>query len=73
MPDVKLRFYCKLCNKTITLKISESFQEDLKQKANKWPYPLVYPHANHWAIIYVDTNFYERGVIETQAMMEEQK
>jgi len=73
MPEQKLRFFCKLCNKTITLRISESYQEDLKKKANKWPYPIIYPHADHWAVIYVDTNFMERGVIETRAMIEEQK
>lgn len=65
MPEKKIRFGCKICNKTITLALSDEFQENFKNTADKWPYPLVYAHAGHWAIVYVDADFRERGVVVT--------
>jgi hypothetical protein len=58
-----LRFFCQYCNKTLALNFSDEFLKEFRHKADKWPYPLIYPHDNHFAIIYVDENIVERGVI----------
>ena len=56
------RFYCSLCKRTISLKISDKFQHNFADAAEFWPYPLIYPHEDHWAIIFLDKDFKERGV-----------
>ena len=63
MPTIKLRFNCNLCKKTILLSLTEEFQAKFKATADKWPYPLVYPHNDHWAFVYLDGDFRERGVV----------
>ena len=31
--------------------------------ADKYPYPLIHHHEGHWAVIYLDEDFRERGVV----------
>jgi hypothetical protein len=71
MPNARLLFHCKYCNKTITLNFSEEAQAKFKDIADKWPYPLIYQHNDHWVVVYVDTNFQERGVIPTKFLLDE--
>ena len=63
MTGKTLRFYCEYCKKTLAIQITKDLEKELKEKANKWPYPLVYPHSDHYAIIYIDSNYQERGVV----------
>ena len=63
MPGKTIRFYCEYCKETLVIQVTESLEKKFKEKANKWPYPLVYYHSNHHAIIYIDENWQERGVV----------
>ncbi len=63
MPGKIIRFYCEYCKETLAIHVTESLEKEFKEKANKWPYPLVYPHSDHYAIIYIDGNWQERGVV----------
>ncbi len=71
MPDKTLRFHCDLCNKTIALKLSEEFQKKFKKSADYWPYPMIYEHEGHWAVVYLDQQFCERGVNPSKISYEE--
>ncbi len=66
MPPKKIRFNCKYCGRIIVVEFPEEFQESFLAQADKWPYPLLYPHNGHWSIIYLDSDFRERGVVGTQ-------
>ena len=66
MAGKTIRFYCEYCKETLSIQVTENLEKEFKEKANKWPYPLVYPHADHYAIIYVDSNWQERGVVCTK-------
>ena len=68
MPDKTIRFNCDICKATVTIVLDDDFQKDFKSKANKWPYPLIFPHKGHWAIVHLDDNLVERGVTVTKAM-----
>jgi len=61
MTGKTLRFYCEYCKETLAIQVTEDLEKEFKEKANKWPYPLVYNHSDHYAIIYVDSH--ERGVV----------
>ncbi len=65
MPDISLIFKCPQCKKILTIVFDEKFQKKFKAAADKWPYPLMYPHNKHWAMIYLDQDFRERGVTAT--------
>lgn len=71
MPEKTVRFYCHYCKKTLAVKLTESFQEEFKKTADKWPYPLIYPHNGHHAIIHLDEDFVERGITLTKIMYKE--
>ncbi len=43
--------------------LDEQFQKEFKEKAIYSPYPVVFPHDGHYAIIYLDHDFGDRGVI----------
>ena len=73
MTGKTLRFYCEYCKETLAIQITESLEKEFKEKANKWPYPLVYPHSDHYAIIYVDSNYQERGVVASKISINEKK
>ena len=62
----KVRFYCYYCQKTITINLDDVFQAKFRETADYWPYPLVVPHENHFAIIFLDEDFVERGVSVTK-------
>ncbi len=62
MTNQVVRFRCDYCKKVLAITLSDDFCKKFKQEADKWPYPLVYPHNNHWAIIFLDEEFKERGV-----------
>ncbi|WP_371802710.1 hypothetical protein [Candidatus Lokiarchaeum ossiferum] len=62
MPPTTIRFYCDICKKTVSVALPEDFCNDFKKSADKWPYPLVYPHEGHYAIVYLDEDMKERGV-----------
>ena len=70
MPEKTVRFYCNLCKKTIPLKLSEDFQKKFKKTADYWPYPLLYPHNEHWVVVFLDQQFVERGVSPTKIKYE---
>ena len=64
MPSINVRFPCKYCgDKVITITLDEVFQQNLKKKADKWPYPVLVPHSDHWAIVYIDQDMHERSVV----------
>ena len=71
MATKTLRFNCELCKKTIALKLTDEFQEHFKKEADYWPYPMVYPHEGHWALIYLDKDFVERGVNSSKIVYKE--
>lgn len=71
MASKTLRFYCDICKKTISLKLSDDFQEKFKKTADYWPYPMVYRHEDHWAVVYLDQQFVERGVNPSKISFEE--
>ncbi len=63
MTGKSIRFYCECCKETLAIQVTESLENEFKEKADKWPYPLVYYHSNHYAVIYIDSNWNERGVV----------
>jgi hypothetical protein len=67
MPTTTVRFHCKYCNKTIAFPMDDAMQADFKAKADKWPYPMLVPHSDHWAVVYLDQDFHERSVVITKA------
>ncbi|MHA1675054.1 MAG: hypothetical protein ACTSYI_15665 [Promethearchaeota archaeon] len=66
MPVKKVRFYCHYCKKTRTLRLDDDFQEKFISQADKWPYPLLVPHEGHFAVVFLDEDFVERGVTVTR-------
>ena len=62
MPTTTIRFHCDYCKKTVAITLTEEYCEEFKKQADKWPYPLVYPHEGHWAIVFLDEDMKERGV-----------
>jgi len=70
MVDKTLRFHCDLCKKTLAVKLTAEFQENFKKKADYWPYPMIYKHADHWAVVYLDQQFKERGVNPSKIIYE---
>ena len=66
MPSVSIRFYCTVCKKTINFQLTEDQQEEFSKKADKWPYPLLIPHSDHWAIVYLDKDFRDRSTVITK-------
>ena len=73
MAGKTIRFYCTYCKETLAIHVTESLEKEFKEKANKWPYPLVYPHADHYAIIYIDSNWQERGVVCSRIIYKKKK
>jgi len=73
MPGKTIRFYCEYCKETIPIQVTESLEKEFKEKANKWPYPLVYHHSDHFSIIYIDENWQERGVVCSRISIDEKK
>jgi len=73
MSEKSVRFYCDICKKTLTIKLSKEFQDKLKKNAHKWPYPLIFPHNKHWAVIFLDENMVERGVTTSKVEFKEEK
>jgi len=71
MSAIKVRFHCKICNKTIMMDFSEEFQAKFKALADRYPYPLVFPHEGHYAIIYLDSDFKERGTVVSKIALTE--
>ncbi|QEE15331.1 hypothetical protein DSAG12_01156 [Promethearchaeum syntrophicum] len=63
MTGKTIRFYCEYCKETLAIQVTESLEKEFKERADKWPYPLVYHHSDHFAIIYIDENWHERGVV----------
>lgn len=70
MATKKLRFNCYYCKKTITLDLDDAFQEKFRKNADYWPYPLIIPHEEHFAIVFLDEDFVERGVNVTRMIFE---
>ena len=66
MPVKKVRFYCYYCKKTLVLRFDDEFQQNFTKQADKWPYPLLVPHEGHYAMVYLDEDFVERGVTVTR-------
>ena len=73
MTGKTIRFYCEYCKETLAIQVTEDLKKEFKEKANKWPYPLVYPHADHYAIIYIDSNWNERGVVASKIIYKNEK
>jgi len=73
MTDKKVRFYCEYCKETLSIPITEELSNEFKEKTDKWPYPLVFPHSDHYAIIYIDENWQERGVVCSRISIKEKK
>mgnify|MGYP000397816016 CR=1 FL=1 len=70
MPNKTIRFICEICNETIALSLDEAFQQKFTATADKIPYPLVYPHKGHFAIVFLDKDFVERGVTTSKMVFE---
>ena len=70
MPNKTIRFICEICKETIALILDEAFQAKFTATADKVPYPVVYPHKGHYAIIFVDGDFVERGVTTSKLVFE---
>ena len=73
MPPKKLRFKCKICDKVVPITLTDEFKEEFTKNADRYPYPLIYPHAGHWAVIYLDEDFRERGIVVSNMMLEGEK
>ncbi len=63
-----IRFFCHICKKTLTFQMDDETRTKITKKADKWPYPVIVPHSDHWAILYVDQDFKERSVVPTAGM-----
>ena len=70
MSKKTVRYICNICKKTIALDFDDAFQKKFKATADKWPYPLVHPHEGHFAIIFIDKDFVERGVNTSKLVFE---
>ena len=70
MPNKTIRFICEICKETIALTLDEAFQKKFTDNADKVPYPLVYPHTGHYAIVFLDNDFVERGVTTSKMVFE---
>ena len=70
MPNKTIRFICNICETTIALTLDEAFQQKFTDTADKTPGPLVYPHKGHYAIVFLDKDFVERGVITSKIVFE---
>jgi hypothetical protein len=66
MPGKKVRFYCYYCKQTLSISLDEEFQNKFTKQADKWPYPLLVPHKDHFAVVFLDEDFVERGVTVTR-------
>lgn len=42
---------------------------NIKAKADRWPYPVIIPHADHWVVIYLDQDMKDRSVVPTAVML----
>jgi len=71
MPSIKIRFHCNICKKTISLEITDEFQANFKAVADRYPYPIVVHHAGHYAMVYLDESFKERGTVVSKIAIEE--
>ncbi|TFF99755.1 MAG: hypothetical protein EU541_04105 [Promethearchaeota archaeon] len=49
---------CRVCDKILSIHVKKSFIEN----ADDFPVPLVYEHAGHAILIFIDRNFDVRGV-----------
>ncbi|MBD3196734.1 MAG: hypothetical protein GF317_16880 [Candidatus Lokiarchaeota archaeon] len=50
--------YCRVCKKVLPIYVKKSFIEN----AEDFPVPLVYTHAGHAILVFIDRNFDVRGV-----------
>lgn len=66
MASKKVRFYCHYCKKTLAISLDDAFQDKFSKQADKWPYPLLIPHEDHYALVFLDEDFVERGVTVTR-------
>ena len=42
------------------------FESKFKEKAKYSPYPILFPHDDHWAVIYLDHDFEDRGIVVSE-------
>jgi hypothetical protein len=73
MANKKLRFKCDICKKVLVVNFDDDFQANFKKEANKMPYPVIYPHEDHWAVIYLDGDYRERGIICSKILLKDKK
>ena len=54
----RIHVECRVCNKVLPLFVKKSFI----QKAESYPVPIVYVHAGHAILCFIDQDFHHRGV-----------
>ncbi|MHA1819861.1 MAG: hypothetical protein ACTSU2_02565 [Promethearchaeota archaeon] len=67
----KLRFYDRISKKSIGLKLTDEFKEELIRIANgQFPYPVIIDHGDHYSILHLDQNFNNRGTVQTKIYLD---
>ena len=64
---------CKICKQNLVLEFDDDFKKKFHSKATHYPYPVVFPHDKHWAILYLDHDLNDRGVIFTDLTVKKYK
>ncbi|MFX1312835.1 MAG: hypothetical protein ACFFHD_09505 [Promethearchaeota archaeon] len=54
----RIHIECRVCNKVLPLFVKKSYIEN----AESYPVPIVYVHAGHAILCFIDKNFHHRGV-----------
>ncbi len=69
--NIRIWVECKKCEQSFQLTLDEEFQKKFKEKATYYPYPILFPHKGHWAVIYLDGDFQDRGTIISEIIYKE--
>ncbi|GAB4316088.1 MAG: hypothetical protein Kow0069_18160 [Promethearchaeota archaeon] len=69
-----LRYICRVCNATISFRITEDMERRIKEQATYYPFPVIHYHGEgeerHAAVLHLDEELNNRGTEATGCIFE---